>query len=120
MGSVILSSGSRDSEVLMRVLIDNRSLDKFIKNHCTFGNLRLMDPNQIPDLVESHRQLIKHYWDLRIEVEQVLGKALGYPWFKDDQENFPGSTEKDGVCIGDHVAETILEEAAQRIMKKPP
>ena len=43
-------------------------------------------------------------------IEQACGKVLGYPWFKDDQKNFPGSTEKDGVCVGDHVAETIVCE----------
>lgn len=49
------------------------------------------------------------------EVCQVLGKALGYPWFKDDQKNFPGTTEVNGVCVGDHVAESIADEAADRI-----
>jgi hypothetical protein len=49
------------------------------------------------------------------EVCQRLGKALGYPWFKDDQENFPSATEESGVCTGDHVAETIAAEAARRI-----
>lgn len=47
-------------------------------------------------------------------IEQACGKVLGYPWFKDDQKNFPGSTEKDGVCVGDHVAETIVSELASR------
>jgi hypothetical protein len=51
------------------------------------------------------------------EIEQILGKALGYPWYKDDQKNFPGTTEADGVCIGDHVAVTIAMEAADRITK---
>jgi hypothetical protein len=51
------------------------------------------------------------------EIEQILGKALGYPWYKDDQKNFPGATEADGVCIGDHVAVTIAMEAADRITK---
>jgi hypothetical protein len=46
--------------------------------------------------------------------EQIAGKVLGYPWFKDDQKNFPGATEADGVCIGEHVAETIVEELARR------
>ncbi|KQS81738.1 hypothetical protein ASG32_03025 [Methylobacterium sp. Leaf361] len=45
--------------------------------------------------------------------QQVAGKALGYPWFKDDQKNFPGSTEEHGVCIGEHVEETIVEELAK-------
>jgi hypothetical protein len=49
------------------------------------------------------------------EVEQTLGKALDYPWYKDDQKNFPGATEADGVCTGDNVAETLALEAAHRI-----
>ena len=49
------------------------------------------------------------------EVCQTLGKALGYPWFKDDAENFPSATEADGVCVGDHVADTLACEAATRI-----
>lgn len=49
------------------------------------------------------------------EISQILGKALGYPWFKDDQKNFPGATEEDGVCVGEHVAETLAMEAANRI-----
>jgi hypothetical protein len=49
-----------------------------------------------------------------MEIEQTCGKALDYPWFKDDQKNFPGATEKDGVCVGDHVAETIAAELARK------
>jgi hypothetical protein len=49
------------------------------------------------------------------EIEQILGKALGYPWFKDDQKNFPGATEEHGVCVGEHVAVTLAMEAAERI-----
>jgi hypothetical protein len=49
------------------------------------------------------------------EICQILGKALGYPWFKDDRKNFPEATELDGVCTGDHVAITIVEEAAKCI-----
>jgi hypothetical protein len=49
------------------------------------------------------------------EICQTLGQALGYPWFKDDQKNFPGATEVNGVCVGDHVAESIATEAARRI-----
>ena len=51
------------------------------------------------------------------DVCQTLGKVLGYPWYKDDQANFPGATEENGVCVGEHVAETIAEEAARRIEK---
>lgn len=48
------------------------------------------------------------------DICQTLGKVLGYPWFKDDQENFPGATEEAGVCVGDHVAASIAAEAARR------
>jgi len=59
----------------------------------------------------------KIYYDLAYEVEQVLGKALGYPKYSDDQKNFPGTTEKDGVCVGEHVPESLLSEAAKKIEK---
>jgi hypothetical protein len=49
------------------------------------------------------------------EVEQTLGKALGYPWYKDDSANFPDATEADGVCTGEHVPESISSEAANKI-----
>jgi hypothetical protein len=46
--------------------------------------------------------------------QQLAGKALGYPWFKDDPKNFPEATEADGVCIGEHADDTIVEELAKR------
>lgn len=49
------------------------------------------------------------------EIMQALGRALGYPKLADDQKNFPGSTDADGVCVGDHVAVTLAEEAARKI-----
>ena len=49
------------------------------------------------------------------EICQTLGKALGYPWFKDDPKNFPNATGADGVCVGDHVAESLAAEAADAI-----
>jgi len=51
------------------------------------------------------------------DVEQALGQALGYPWYKDDQKNFPGATERDGVCVGAHTPASIAEEAAQMITR---
>lgn len=51
------------------------------------------------------------------DVCQVLGKALGYPWYKDDQTNFPGADESNGVCVGDHAAESIADEAAKTIAR---
>lgn len=55
------------------------------------------------------------YSKMNEEVCQTLGAALGMPRFCDDQANFPGTTEADGVCVGEHVAETIAMEAARRI-----
>ena len=49
------------------------------------------------------------------EIEQILGKALGYPWFKDDTKNFPNSTEADGVCVGVETAWSLAMIAADRI-----
>jgi hypothetical protein len=49
------------------------------------------------------------------EIEQILGKALGFPWFKDDQKNFPNTTEADGVCVGEHTAWTLAKIAADKI-----
>jgi hypothetical protein len=46
---------------------------------------------------------------------QTLGQALGYPWFCDDPKNFPDATDLDGVCVGDHVAATLAQEAADRL-----
>ena len=49
------------------------------------------------------------------EICQILGKALGYPRFCDDKANFPDATEEDGVFVGEHVAESIAEEAVENI-----
>lgn len=49
------------------------------------------------------------------ECEQIAGKALRYPWYKDHQQNFPGATEADGVCVGEHVGDSIVEELANRL-----
>ncbi len=57
------------------------------------------------------------YFKLNDEVCQILGKALRYPWYKDDQKTFPKATEKDGVCVGDQVAESLAQQAANRIQQ---
>lgn len=57
----------------------------------------------------------KLYFELSTEVEQVLGKALYYPYYSEDQKNFPGSTKEDGVCVGDHVPESLLDAASKFI-----
>lgn len=49
------------------------------------------------------------------DICQIAGKVLGYPWFKDDLKNFPNATEEDGVCVGDHVAASIVAELADKL-----
>jgi len=68
-------------------------------------------------LLEEKQRMHRVYRDQEREIEQLLGKALGYPWYKDDQKNFPGATEEDGVCIGEHVTVTIVMEAAEKLTK---
>jgi hypothetical protein len=46
------------------------------------------------------------------EIGNLAGDALGMPWYKDDQVNFPGATEADGVCIGEHTTVTVVETLA--------
>jgi hypothetical protein len=48
-------------------------------------------------------------------IEQILGKALGYPWLKDDQKTFPLATEKDGVTVGAETAWSLAMQAADKI-----
>ena len=59
--------------------------------------------------VRSAAYLIRSYIKSNHEIEQACGKALGYPWYKDDQKNFPGATEEDGVCVNGYVAEIVAE-----------
>ncbi len=49
------------------------------------------------------------------EIEQILGKALGYPRYVDDQVNFPGATEADGVFVGIDTAETLADQIVARL-----
>lgn len=49
-------------------------------------------------------------------IEQKLAQALGgFPWYKDDKANFPGSTEADGVCVGVDTAESLADMVAARV-----
>ena len=51
-------------------------------------------------------------------VGQTIAQALGgFPWYKDDKKNFPDATEADGVCVGEHTAETLAEAAAKEIKR---
>lgn len=78
---------------------------------CIFGQALKMAHEAAAEI----ERLRAAYHRTQSEVQQTLGKALGYPWFKDDQKNFPGATEANGVCVGDHVAESLANEAAAKI-----
>jgi len=71
----------------------------------------------ILDEIEELQSLIAGYQHHLRECEQIAGRALEYPWFADDQNNFPGSTYDDGVCIGDHIGDSIVQELADAYTK---
>ena len=75
------------------------------------------DPNTMGELRAEIARLRTALSKQNDEICQALGSALGYPKFCDDQANFPGTTEANGVCVGDHVAESIAAEAAGIIGK---
>ena len=68
---------------------------------------------------DDHKIELKKWQDIAISnehtIQQILGKALGYPWYKDDQKNFPGATEVSGVNVYDHMAEDLALEVAKFI-----
>ena len=80
---------------------------------------QLTDYDRTIDKLFGDIQKLKEVRDKMIkesqEIEQILGKALGYPWYKDDLKNFPNDTEADGVCIGDHTAWSLAMCAADKI-----
>lgn len=73
------------------------------------------DRDKCRDAVAPVTRKLYNYRTSESNIQQILGKALHYPWYKDDQKNFPGATEENGVCVGDHVAESLAMEAAKRI-----
>lgn len=93
----------------LRVLATDIQSDDGVTNAALFeASLRL------EQLSEKIMRLREGLLGQNQSIEQTCGKVLGYPWFKDDQKNFPGATEKDGVSVGDHVAETIVSELAKK------
>jgi hypothetical protein len=82
-------------------------LAAFLGGFAAFFAVRSDEQNRALTLIRLYQKTLE-------EISQTAGQALGYPWFKDDQKNFPGATEEHGVCIGDHVPETIVDELATR------
>lgn len=78
-------------------------------------NMEVSDSYTRNELLKDYASIIDKSRQESEEIEQILGKALGYPWFKDDPKNFPTATEEDGVCVGDHTAWSLAMCAADRI-----
>lgn len=70
--------------------------------------------NELTESIDALSTIRKCQKELE-DIEQILGKALGYPWYKDDPKNFPNATEADGVCVGVETAWSLATEAAERI-----
>lgn len=84
------------------------------------SNSKACDQSNALNLVLARASETEHLRDAcaaqNETVCQILGKALGnFPRYVDDQVNFPGATEEDGVCVGEHVAESMAAQAANRI-----
>lgn len=83
-------------------------------------------PKERRAIIEETKEELRRKADLyRIElneIEQILGKALGYPYLDhtvcSQCDPIKGCTCGDPqVCIGEHVAVTIALEAATKINK---
>jgi hypothetical protein len=61
------------------------------------------------------QRIYEAYVKTENEIQQTLGRALGYPRYCDDQSNFPFSLPSDGVCVGSHCSVTLADEAAATI-----
>ena len=91
------------------------------RNTTTADEIKLHAKNQLDECLRINEKLAAQQAIINkakkesLDIEQVLGKALGYPWFKDDQFNFPNATETDGVAVGDHTAWSLACEAADKI-----
>ena len=66
-------------------------------------------------LIKDYAAIIDRAREESEQIEQILGKALGYPWYKDDPKNFPTATEADGVCVGVETAWSLAKIAADKI-----
>lgn len=103
------------SDIIARLLDESEKAQR--KGHLILAEVCRDASDRLGLVIEDHNNLRAGYSKMNDEVCQRLGKALGYPWFKDDQQNFPNATEENGVCTGEHVAESIAAEAASWILK---
>ena len=66
-------------------------------------------------LIKDYAAIIDRAREESEEIEQILGKALGYPYYMEDSKNFPNATEADGVCVGIETAWSLAKIAADKI-----
>lgn len=84
---------------------------KFIANRCEGGG-----PWQsYIQLASNYQQLERSCMRQEEHIQQILGKALHYPLTQSNLSCDVDDYKSDGVCVGEHVAESIAAEAAQRI-----
>ena len=106
--------GKRDWVVQEELFAPNMDEEQYInRNDLLKDYARIIDEHR-EVIAKLNKQNVKMLEEFR-EIEQILGKALNYPWFKDDQKNFPLSTEADGVCVGAEIAWSLATQAADRI-----
>lgn len=75
------------------------------------------------DLLDDEKRMVRGLYAELHEVEQVLGKALGYPPYPVcnglDHTTIPATPtdapDSDWVCIGDNTAASLADEAAAKI-----
>lgn len=79
------------------------------------GDIAPLLADTVEQLMEENERLRAACINSDNAVCQTLGKTLGYLRYCDDPANFPGATEADGVCVGEHTAETLASEAAREI-----
>lgn len=100
---------------------DTPRTDRWIKNCNGWHHVSVERARELErELAEANERILNLRTAIaksQEEITQICGKALGYSWYKDDQKNFPGATEKTGVCVGEHVAETIVAELADKYAK---
>lgn len=70
--------------------------------------------NELKEGIGVLGQLRKYQEELE-KIKQILGKALGYPYYIEDPKTFPNATEADGVCVGIETPWSLAMLAADKI-----
>ena len=87
----------------------------FYKEECERLDERQDFPDYLKTVIKDKDAQIKKYQEELEKIEQILGKALGYPYYIEDSETFPNATEADGVCVGVETAWSLAMLAADKI-----